>query len=243
MSRFFIRSDYIFNDLNGNTTYDRDGEIYWTPERIRASEIFQYPVYQFVASCVRKSKIRSPLVGDVGCGAAYKGLKLLASITENYCGLDQPNVIQILRDRYPRVNWVEADFENDALPLAGSFDFIVCSDVIEHLVRPDLFLDKLKTLLKPDGILFLSTPDRFLLRGPKAIKSPNLKHIQEWSADEFDRFISSAGLLIEQRIYLPPMRLRLHSLGAYFRHRFTQLLSPKLAWKYNYLLVLKMPSN
>jgi len=41
----------------------------------------------------------------------------------------------------------------------GRFAVIVASDVIEHVERPDLFLCNAARLLKPDGLLFVSTPD------------------------------------------------------------------------------------
>jgi SAM-dependent methyltransferase len=240
VSRFFIRPDYIFNDKAGNITYDKGSNIYWSSERIKASEIFQYSVYKLVASQIRESKLHNPFIADVGCGAAYKGIRLLSSITEHYHGFDQPNVIEILKSHHPNISWFDSDFENDNLDVIEKYDFIICSDVIEHLVHPDLFLIKLKTLMKPQGTLFLSTPDRTLLRGKDAICSPNLNHVQEWSSREFDSFVEAMGFVIEDRFHLPPMRLKLHSLGGYFRHRLAQLSSSGLSWNYNYLLKLRL---
>lgn len=240
MSRFFIRPDYIFNDNSGNITYDHGVNIYWSPERIRASEIFQYSVYKLIASKIQESKLHNPLIADVGCGAAYKGIRFLSSISANYHGFDQPNVIEILKKLHPGISWYDSDFENDTLEVIDKYDFIVCSDVIEHLVHPDLFLNKLKTLMKRQGTLFLSTPDRTLLRGIDAICSPNPNHVQEWSSKEFDSFVEAMGFVIEDRFHLPPMRFRLHSLGGYLRHRLSQLSSPGLAWNYNYLLKLRL---
>jgi len=39
------------------------------------------------------------------------------------------------------------------------FDVIVAGDVLEHLPRPEVLLDALRPLLKPDGVLLLSLPN------------------------------------------------------------------------------------
>lgn len=39
------------------------------------------------------------------------------------------------------------------------YNVIICADVLEHLVNPDLVLDFLKTKLKKDGILLVSIPN------------------------------------------------------------------------------------
>jgi len=43
------------------------------------------------------------------------------------------------------------------------FDIVFAGDLIEHLVNPGLFLDNVKTHLKPDGKLIITTPNTFNL--------------------------------------------------------------------------------
>jgi len=48
---------------------------------------------------------------------------------------------------------------NKPLPMKNSsFDTIVLSDVLEHLLYPELIFSEIGRILKPDGILFLSIP-------------------------------------------------------------------------------------
>lgn len=50
----------------------------------------------------------------------------------------------------------------DVYPLAfedASFDTIVLSDVIEHLLSPYLMFVELRRIIKPNGLVFISTPD------------------------------------------------------------------------------------
>lgn len=41
---------------------------------------------------------------------------------------------------------------------AGHFDAVVCCECLEHTVRPWLVVDQLKAVLRPGGLLFVSTP-------------------------------------------------------------------------------------
>lgn len=50
----------------------------------------------------------------------------------------------------------------DTLPvLAQPYDAIVLLDVIEHLQNPEQWLHQLRSLLKPNGVIYMSTPNKF----------------------------------------------------------------------------------
>jgi 2-polyprenyl-3-methyl-5-hydroxy-6-metoxy-1,4-benzoquinol methylase len=55
---------------------------------------------------------------------------------------------------------VEDDITETGLA-AGSFDLILCSEVIEHVTRVSRALRSMHRLLKPGGVLLLSTPQRY----------------------------------------------------------------------------------
>lgn len=46
------------------------------------------------------------------------------------------------------------------------FDFIVCTEVLEHTGNPFLAINEMHRLLKPGGVLFLSTPFNLRIHGP-----------------------------------------------------------------------------
>ena len=48
----------------------------------------------------------------------------------------------------------------------GRFDYIVCTEVLEHTLRPFDAAAELHRLLKPGGLLFVSTPFNFRIHGP-----------------------------------------------------------------------------
>ena len=47
---------------------------------------------------------------------------------------------------------------NDSLSRLGSFDLVICTEVIEHCYDPSSLLSQIRGLLKPNGIAIVSTP-------------------------------------------------------------------------------------
>jgi SAM-dependent methyltransferase len=54
---------------------------------------------------------------------------------------------------------------NTALP-DGSFDFVVCTEVLEHVLQPFAAAAELRRLLRPGGLLFVTVPFNFRIHGP-----------------------------------------------------------------------------
>lgn len=48
----------------------------------------------------------------------------------------------------------------------GSYDYIVCTEVLEHTLQPFDAVKEMWRILKPKGILFVSTPYNFRIHGP-----------------------------------------------------------------------------
>jgi 2-polyprenyl-3-methyl-5-hydroxy-6-metoxy-1,4-benzoquinol methylase len=58
------------------------------------------------------------------------------------------------------IEWAESNVELDPIPWSGPFDFIVFSEVLEHLnFQAVPTLRKLVGVLRPGGRIYLSTPD------------------------------------------------------------------------------------
>ncbi len=60
----------------------------------------------------------------------------------------------------------DVDLERELLPHAeASFDRIVATEILEHLATPALFLSECWRVLRPSGVLYLTTPNVVDLRG------------------------------------------------------------------------------
>ena len=64
--------------------------------------------------------------------------------------------------RYPNLQLVADDITTSRLP-AGTLDFVLCSEVLEHIPDTPRVLAGIHKLLKPGGVLLLSTPQRHSL--------------------------------------------------------------------------------
>jgi 2-polyprenyl-3-methyl-5-hydroxy-6-metoxy-1,4-benzoquinol methylase len=95
---------------------------------------------------------------DVGCSSGYLARPLVAA----GC-----TVVGIERDaaaaevaRAVCESVLVGDVETMDLPLEpGSFDVVLCGDLIEHLRNPEAFLVRVRPLLRPNGRLVLTTPN------------------------------------------------------------------------------------
>ena len=95
---------------------------------------------------------------DVGCSSGY----LARPLTERGCAvvgieLDE-KAAEAAREVCSKV--LVGDVETMELPFPeGSFDVVLCGDLIEHLRAPERFLARVRPLLRDDGRLVLTTPN------------------------------------------------------------------------------------
>jgi SAM-dependent methyltransferase len=89
---------------------------------------------------------------DLGCGhgvfgeeLAKKGCKITYADQENY-------LIPSLRG----APFVEVNLDKDDLGKVGQHDLVICSNVFEHLAKPERFIAECGKMLKPGGRLYLS---------------------------------------------------------------------------------------
>ena len=99
---------------------------------------------------------------DVACGEGY-GSALLATRAATVIGADiAQTAVDHAGARYAAVanlGFRQADCA--ALPFAAaSFDAVVSFETIEHIVAQEPFLDEIRRVLRPDGLLILSCPNK-----------------------------------------------------------------------------------
>jgi ubiquinone/menaquinone biosynthesis C-methylase UbiE len=105
--------------------------------------------------------VEQPQIIDVGCGdgrlifALYKNgfFKAEGKIVAVDISEDR---IKRLKECFSSVQAIKSDALNVKLP-SDSFDFVICSQLIEHVNNDAKLLLEIKRLLKPKGLLFLSS--------------------------------------------------------------------------------------
>jgi SAM-dependent methyltransferase len=95
---------------------------------------------------------------DVGCSSGY----LARPLVERGCtvvGIEQDETAAQAA-RAVCVDVLVGDVETLELPFEpGSFDVVLCGDLIEHLREPEAFLARMRPLLREEGRLVLTTPN------------------------------------------------------------------------------------
>ena len=109
-------------------------------------------------SCFLSVAKDKQLVLDLGCGSG-RATRLLEKAGKKVIGLDIS--AEALR-RASRLggasSYVQADCDAQPPFADQSFEAVYCAEVIEHLLDPESLVRECYRLLKPAGILFLSTP-------------------------------------------------------------------------------------
>jgi 2-polyprenyl-3-methyl-5-hydroxy-6-metoxy-1,4-benzoquinol methylase len=146
---------------------------------------------------------RGKSILDFGCGPGYLFDELNKQCDKfKYTGMDfSENSINLLKEKYQNnKNFEDAiHIRPEQLPYKKKYDCIVCCEVIEHL--DDEFLSKLTefflALLKPGGILYITTPNDENLDASKSM-CPNCgciyhlwQHMRSWSKFSITNYFES----------------------------------------------------
>src|ERR1700754_4209355 len=132
---------------------------------------------------------------EAGCGEGY-GADLIANVARHVIGLDyDESAVAHVRARYPRVDMRHGNLGE--LPLAdGEVDVVVNFQVIEHLWDQGQFVAECARVLRPGGVLLVSTPNRITF-SPGRDTPINPFHTRELNAEELTELLDVAGFSVE----------------------------------------------
>ncbi len=128
---------------------------------------------------------------------------LLARLPLQQHGLDfgcgpGPVLAQMLTEAGHQVALFDPYYQPDRTPLKQSYDFITCTEAIEHFYQPRREWHLLLSLLKPGGYLGLMTK---LVRNPTAFAQwhykNDLTHVSFFSEATFTYLAQADGLRLE----------------------------------------------
>jgi 2-polyprenyl-3-methyl-5-hydroxy-6-metoxy-1,4-benzoquinol methylase len=179
---------------------DFTGERF-TPECVREIWYEHWHRYAFAMNLARGKRVL-----DAACGEGY-GSALLAEQAASVLGLDiDPASVQHASDRYaagrPSLEYRVADVTALELPPA-SFDLIVSFETLEHVEAQEQMLAGFARLLKPDGLLLISSPDKATYSDAQGHANPF--HVRELYRAELeallDRHFPARRLLAQKLVF------------------------------------------
>jgi O-antigen biosynthesis protein len=172
------------------TTEDRGRQLEWTGERylpgiagnIRLEHVHRYLLAQELCKGRR--------VLDIACGEGY-GSDLLARVALDVIGVDiDTAVVRHAHATYSRPNLTFVAGTCAAFPLADrSVDVVVSFETLEHHDQHDAMMREIKRVLRPDGLLIISSPDRREYSDVPNYRNPF--HVRELYRDEFTQLLSA----------------------------------------------------
>jgi ubiquinone/menaquinone biosynthesis C-methylase UbiE len=137
--------------------------------------------YRFAA---RYAKGRDVL--DIACGEGYGSAALMRAGASSVIGVDVSEAACAHARARHGVDARVGDAE--AIPLgSGAVDAVVSFETIEHVGHPDLFLQECARVLRPGGLLVISTPNKEVYRE----QTPNNPfHCSEMSYEQYRCLVS-----------------------------------------------------
>ena len=130
--------------------------------------------------------IKDKAVLDIASGEGY-GSAMLATQAKHVTGVDiDPTSIKHAVETYSALPNLSFSIGScDAIPLAdASVDVVVSFETIEHHDKHVEMLNEIKRVLRPDGVLIISSPNRVIYSEAPDYKNPF--HVKELDLQELD---------------------------------------------------------
>lgn len=147
----------------------------------------------------QRATLRGARVLDVGCGGGIltEALALAGAVVTGIDMAEKPLQVARLHRHESEldIEYLHTTIEQYAAEHAGEFDVVTCLEMLEHVPDPGSVIRSCRTLLKPEGHLFLST----INRNPKSyllavIGAEYVLRLLPKGTHDFDKFIKPSEL-------------------------------------------------
>lgn len=178
----FVKKQKSISPLQHNT--EESMNSFWSEKKNEKNwknpELFKF--YKLVINLVKEKgfDLNSRTILDAGCGTGSLLIFINDSATPKECfGYEfSKKAIEIAKDRFPQASYFYKNLNDQP---DRKFDFIFCTEVLEHIIDPHIPLQNLINMMEPSGGLFITVPNG---------RIDNFEgHINFWSPESWDAFI------------------------------------------------------
>ncbi len=154
--------------------------------------------------------VNDKIVLDIASGEGY-GSNLLSKLSKKVYGVDiSKETIQHARNKYKNQNLEFMVGSTSAIPIPNnSIDVVVSFETIEHHDQHEEMMNEIKRVIKKDGILIVSSPDKkYYSDIPKHI---NPYHVKELYRNQFEDLIKKHfdhSMFFQQKIVYGSLIIR-----------------------------------
>ena len=168
----------------------------FTGERFIPTEQGEIRIEHYHRYAMVLDVVRGKAVLDVACGEGY-GSFLMADVARTVVGVDvSEEAVQHASSIYQKNNL--NFFQGSAADLVfsnASFYVVVSFETIEHLLEQAEMLSEIRRVLRPDGILIISSPNRPVYSKERG--HHNEFHLKELDFHEFDTLLRAQFSSVE----------------------------------------------
>jgi ubiquinone biosynthesis O-methyltransferase len=156
----------------------------------------------FVLSMVEQHVPRHARLVDLGCGTGWLSEQIAARVTHVTAVDLADEVIARARARSPHVNFRAGDVMTT--PTDRDYDAVVSVEVFSHVPDQPAFVDRMADLLKPDGLLILTTQNYTAFSRYSRVMAQGEGQIRRWvTPRELRRLVTPRFHVLQLRTVLP----------------------------------------
>jgi 2-polyprenyl-3-methyl-5-hydroxy-6-metoxy-1,4-benzoquinol methylase len=166
-------------------------DVFEIPPALKDNVKVEKYLIEFTHELATKYLLSEDCILEIGCGTGH-GSMLIGQRLGNYLyyGCDVAfSALEFASKRYgiERNNWISANGEN--LPFKDNqFDAVICLEVIEHIENPGKLLRDIFRVLKKEGKLLISTPNRSIAGEPTGAY-----HLKHYTYPELKKLLKKAN--------------------------------------------------
>ena len=196
---------------SGATTIREDTAERHRNKYANANPLQRLTLYRLHTTLAAELKALQPKsILDFGCGEGFLTEALAAEDAplNGYLGVDlREDAIDEAHARNPEQKFLVADLF-DSVALDPKYDVVLASQVLEHLIGPERFLERLVQLTARRLVLTVPAEPWFqlinLARGRDFIRLGNHpEHINHWNEKTFVEFVSAYAKIVSAKTIFP----------------------------------------
>jgi len=133
----------------------------WTGERLETFVYNETAIEHLHRYAIALNYVKDKVVLDIACGEGY-GSNLLADLARSVAGVDIDSAtITQARNKYTKTNLKFSEGSVEQIPSPDhAFDVVVSFETLEHITEHEKMFHEIKRVLKPGGLLIVSTPEK-----------------------------------------------------------------------------------
>jgi len=210
-------------------------ELSWTGERyvpqVQGTVALEHlHRYAYAAQFVKDKTVL-----DMACGEGY-GSEMMGRAASHVYGVDIDKLsVEHATERYAGAsNLSFAEGSCESIPLGDkTVDIVVSFETIEHTSEHDLFIREIKRVLKPEGFVIISSPEKAAYA--VANEKGNCYHVKELTHDEFSQLlkanfskVATLGQQILRGSFIAAETIECSSAAVFEFHRLPAACKPEI---------------